>query len=547
MKDVSYSHIPRRMKSDKHRAVALWMETIAGSRVANHAEFLAHHNLKALELARAARYTAELDEIREDAGRWLFVAGQRALALDVGRAEQHLRQAIELLPEDSSELPNALASLAEAVHLDGRMEEAQVLRESAIQGFRAQGRTVETADAMVGLARTLSTRGEVNQAQRLVREAVTMLRASTLSPELARALSRDAGFLMQSGRHEEAIERAQEAFNVAEEVGDAGQRARALGVRGSSRVFIGDVGGLDDLRLALSSSLALGLSGLASSLYNNLSVCLSRSTQPADGLACMRQGIEFAGARGMKETALWMRGEGLGALFDLGRWDEAYRTAADVRTQAQQQGADYLAVLAEDQQAWVLVHLGSLPEAGRVIDDVLPRAREIGDLQVLVPALSTAALFQQASGNSEQALACVNEVSRITEDSGRAERVYYLPSLARVPLTADNVPVLETLVQGVEATLKRDRCCLQATRAMLAEVKGELAEASDQFGEAYESWSEYGHVFEQAHALLGRGRCLVKLGQFSNADQPMRSARDIFATLGARPALAETESWLARV
>ncbi len=43
--------------------------------------------------------------------------------------------------------------------------------------------------------------------------------------------------------------------------------------------------------------------------------------------------------------------------------------------------------------------------------------------------------------------------------------------------------------------------------------------------------------YEEAHALLGRGRCLQALGYASEARQQFVAARDIFARLGAGPAV----------
>jgi predicted ATPase len=54
IRDVAYGQIPRAARAAKHRSVAEWIEGIAGDRVADHAELLAYHYERALELARAA-------------------------------------------------------------------------------------------------------------------------------------------------------------------------------------------------------------------------------------------------------------------------------------------------------------------------------------------------------------------------------------------------------------------------------------------------------------------------------------------------------------
>ena len=48
---------------------------------------------------------------------------------------------------------------------------------------------------------------------------------------------------------------------------------------------------------------------------------------------------------------------------------------------------------------------------------------------------------------------------------------------------------------------------------------------------------------ERAYALLGNGRCRAALGD-PEAETPLREARELFASMGYRPALAETEALL---
>ena len=84
-----------------------------------------------------------------------------------------------------------------------------------------------------------------------------------------------------------------------------------------------------------------------------------------------------------------------------------------------------------------------------------------------------------------------------------------------------------------------------ACRAQLAEAAGDHAEAAALYAEAAERWHEFGNVPERAYALLGQGRCLAALGQ-PEAREPLREARELFASMGYKPALAETEALLER-
>ena len=64
------------------------------------------------------------------------------------------------------------------------------------------------------------------------------------------------------------------------------------------------------------------------------------------------------------------------------------------------------------------------------------------------------------------------------------------------------------------------------------------------YADAAERWQEFGNVPERAYALLGQGRCLAALGKLE-AEEPLREAKELFTSMGYRPALAETEALLA--
>ena len=94
---IRLAQIQRAERGSKHRAAAEWIESLG--RREDHAELLAHHYQRALELARAAgETTTELERRTCDA---LRAAGEHAAglwAMDV--AARHFAAALELLPDD---------------------------------------------------------------------------------------------------------------------------------------------------------------------------------------------------------------------------------------------------------------------------------------------------------------------------------------------------------------------------------------------------------------------------------------------------------------
>jgi tetratricopeptide (TPR) repeat protein len=85
-----------------------------------------------------------------------------------------------------------------------------------------------------------------------------------------------------------------------------------------------------------------------------------------------------------------------------------------------------------------------------------------------------------------------------------------------------------------------------AARAVVAEETGELDEALLLYEDAAARWAEHGFVLGNAEALHGSGRCLVALGRAQQATAPLREARELFAQLGAKPALERVDDLLAQ-
>ena len=146
-------------------------------------------------------------------------------------------------------------------------------------------------------------------------------------------------------------------------------------------------------------------------------------------------------------------------------------------------------------------------------------------------------------GGPERASALLAELEQAT---GARETPYYarqLAAMVRTALAAGDAALAKRLADGLEPRYPLDEHALCAARAQLAEHAGEHADAATLYAEAAERWQEFGNVPERAYALLGQGRCLLALGR-PGAEEPLREARDLFASMGYKPALAETEALL---
>ena len=67
------------------------------------ADVLAYHYQSALELNQAAGLGEQTEQLQAQVVRYLAMAGERALALDIEQAERQLARALELCPDDAPE------------------------------------------------------------------------------------------------------------------------------------------------------------------------------------------------------------------------------------------------------------------------------------------------------------------------------------------------------------------------------------------------------------------------------------------------------------
>jgi tetratricopeptide (TPR) repeat protein len=241
---------------------------------------------------------------------------------------------------------------------------------------------------------------------------------------------------------------------------------------------------------------------------------------------------------------MWLRASTLGMLLDLGRWDEAVTLADEAIAWDLAHGGDYLAIGCRRYVTLVLAWQGDLIAARDLATRLLPRAREIDDLQQLVPALVNSAQVEHATGDHPAALALVEEAAKLTTDraGGRRFLGQHLADMVRV--AAVPAPALaKSLIDHTETTATRYRLAATTAQAVLTEATGDPEAAAALYAEAAEGWTTYRNVLEHALALLGQGRCLARLER-PDAEQVLRVASQHLTTLGARPAAAEARNQL---
>jgi tetratricopeptide (TPR) repeat protein len=546
IRDVAYQQIPRAARARKHRTAAAWIERLAGDRVTDHADILAHHYEQALQLAKAAGLDDDTRELEAQVRRFLIMAGDRALELDAGKAEAFYRQALELSPPRHPDRGRLLEKTAEAALVGGRLAEAQRDFEEAIAELRGQGDSRGAGEAMVLLARTYWFRGETGRKRALLAQAIELLERETPGRELALAYTHSAADHMVANRSADCAAWSEKALALAQQLGLEAEAIRARQLRGLARCQQGDmVEGLADLREALRLSLDLGLGNETIRSYGNLGDWVWVGEGPAAGLDVKRAGIEFGERRGLTLPVMWAKAETLWPLFDLGRWDELLGLGGDLIEWDRRQGGGQVGVVALTYMAYVFACRGQLNEAHGLAQEFLPRAREIRDPQVLVPAVTVVSLIEHARGNHSTAVRLIEEMEEITRDRP-VFRSRHLPEALRVSVAAGAIPLAERLLDSSGHRAARHQHSVLASRAVLTEAQGRLTEASALYAEVAEDWARYGFALEHGQAALGAGRCLVALDRHREAAAHLAEARRTFDGLRAGPLLAETDRVLAQ-
>jgi hypothetical protein len=156
--------------------------------------------------------------------------------------------------------------------------------------------------------------------------------------------------------------------------------------------------------------------------------------------------------------------------------------------------------------------------------------------------LGAAAQHLLAAGRPERAETLLRDLARVPGVPGTSG-YGLLPELVRCALAASGRELAAEIADGLEPHTPLQEHALVGARAVLAEGAGDSAEAAQLYAEAGERWRDFGSLSECAYALLGRGRCLVALGR-PGAEAPLREARQLFVSMGYKPALAQTEALL---
>ena len=548
VRDVAYGQLPRKVRARKHEAAAHWIERQAGERGDEFAEILAHHYGAALDLARSTGDEELAGSLVGPTIGALGRAGERALRLDVAAAERHFERALDLAGPDTRERLELLPRWAEALFLRNRHREAAAAYEEAISGLSALGEIRAAAVAMCWLANVLPTLGEPSSD--LMQGAVDLLADDGPSPELAEILGHYAlSLVIRDDDPLSILEAADRAIEVCRLLA-LPDPAVAMSCRAAARLLLGDPGGLEDFELAVAAAREQGLGiELATLLLNHSSLVFSVRGARAERAALI-EAHEFVRSRGIEVHIMSCRVALADSLFKTGEWDEALRQAAAL-----------LLDLEEIESVWDILYLRTLearicscrgdPEgAASFLTWITEKGRESEIGWARAYALLAASTVHLQAGESDAALDLLAECFGPTRAAVSISDA--VPEAVRTAIGGGDDGLAAHIAQQVDALLPASRLPLEqhvmaSVNGLVGERRADYEAAAADFAAAAAGWHDFCMPYEEGQALLGQGRCLLALGRPPEAAAPLSAAREIFARLKAKPALAEADDCLAGV
>jgi class 3 adenylate cyclase/tetratricopeptide (TPR) repeat protein len=539
-RDVAYGQLPRRLRAHKHAVVAEWLIATARLSGGDGGSAVAHQAATAVELAREVHDEDLVASLLPTAVEWLITAGEQGLRLDLGAAQRHYERALALLDRDPP--PRLLRGYAEFMELGGSIRRAADLYRQASLLFERAGDRRAAAALLMRLGSCLTSIGSPGAAEVEV-QAQQMLEADGPSLERSLILAQSAfRELAITGRRERALELTEAAIAMAGELGVAAP-LQAYEYRGAALCALGDEGGLDDLRRATEAAETRGNAG---SIYYSLAnevISVAAFRGPAAARQLLDAGLELAARRGAEVARLLFESQRLELHFMLGDWDRVMDASEEVAGQLSE-AADVNSELGVQLQfALVNSYRG---DAGNVAG-LVPKMLALGEESTFVwYPLQAAAAVRSRVGDQDVALDHLRSLLSVPSMSTDCTEILFVAEALRIAIAAADTGLARALSERIGRCVPIEQHVQATAAGQVLEAGGEPDEAAVAFADAARRWHDFGVPYEEGHALLGQGRCLAALGRAPEAAAPLAAARDLFARLGARPALAETDEWLAR-
>jgi class 3 adenylate cyclase/tetratricopeptide (TPR) repeat protein len=454
VRDVAYGQISRAARAGKHVDAAGWIESLG--RPEDHAEMLAHHYLRAVDLGRAAgQDTAGLAPRARAA---LRRAGDRALALSAfPAAAGYYRSALGLWPDDArDQRAGLLLLLGTTAYETGDLDQAQAVLAEGSEMAAAAG--LPALQARIGILRAYigATEGGVTYAEALAEfQAATAVLESEGdlaglaegwratgrlrywqgdAPGSQEALERAIAYARQSGHHraraqasgglattflllpvpvDAAIARVEQLLDAAgggpaqadvlmplsQLCAYAGRFADARTAAGRSRSLLTASGARFDLARSAQSAGEIELA----------------AGDPGAAERCFREGYDALRAMGERGYCSSIAGRLAEALYRQGRLDEAQQMTEQTQSIAEPHD-DHAQVQWRKVRAKLLARRGQFPAARQLLAEAEALMSPTTNMPERADIMVAIAEVNQLAGDRDQAAASLHAALQIYQD-----------------------------------------------------------------------------------------------------------------------------------
>jgi class 3 adenylate cyclase/tetratricopeptide (TPR) repeat protein len=518
VREVAYGQIPRAARAEKHLASAEWIESLGRSE--DHAELIAHHYTSALELLEASGSAAPAE--LSDRARLAFRrAGDRAAALNAfGPAADHYAAALALWPADDRDRARVQFEAGRAEYLSAR-NDGRPIADAAEALLEVD--TAEAASAFGLASEAAWHRGDRDQTDGLLARALELVEPLPASREKAWILSRAARSAMLAAHRELAIERGQQALEMATSLDLPEVRADALTNLGAAQMGTPEAIPLLEESIELSARLNLPQEARG---HHNLSVCAYVIGNVPKALEEVEAAITSGERFGLAPLVRFSRGQLPTYYFRTGRWEEGFALADRIIAE----GVPGPSESARLGRGWIRALRGEITGALEDLEDALAKARSMEDPQGMYPALAVSAFVHAEAGDRDRATELLTELA---DRWSEREMAYGAPcDMAVVWFDRLGTDVWR---QKYDHDAAVQTAWLEAGRAL----------ADEDFVHAVEVYERTGAVIDVAAAQLYAARKLVESGRRAEADAYLHPALSLYRSLGATQRVRQGEALLA--
>ena len=450
---------------------------------------------------------------------------------------------------------------AEAANLAGEHGRAASLVNGAVT--LVSGEPVRAGLLHERLARYLWAAGDSSAALEAYAEAVRLVPPRPPSRARARVLAAHGQALMLMARYSESRERCQEAVAIARTVGARPEEGHALNTLGYDLTCLGEAElGVQSLREALTIAEEVGdLDDLARAHLNLSELLAGPLNRPGEALALALDGIKLLGRVGLsRDYGVSLSATAAGALYVLGRWDEALSLLQEAERQVPVEAA---AIDLHQARLKLLVSRGEVDRARQELDLLGGLMTHTVDPQYKVPLCTREAELALWKGRPADALVAVAEG---LEHLANTDDVWFAGPLIWLGMWADVDDKLEARMRRTTAEQPTYRPCLTerlqlvlrrlrdeqasvppATLGYVLLCEGELSRLRaepdpEAWRLAADEWQRLGHRFPAAYARWREAELLLAARRAQAAQAPLRTAFGVANSLGAEPLKAQAKA-----